>query len=114
MNITNGFISLPTISYLIQSKGDLFVVPAAETKIVHSATADSAIYWVTDEPLMKYLGVKPSMKKFNLTLFRKERMLAEVERIKHQPGSEHRNRMGILLGNKITEDSTKVSQINSE
>ena len=35
-------------------------------------------------------------------------MLAEVERIKHQPGAEHLNRMGILLGNKITEDSTKT------
>jgi gentisate 1,2-dioxygenase len=35
-------------------------------------------------------------------------MLQEVERIKHEPGAEHRNRMGILLGNKITEDSTKT------
>ena len=57
---------------------------------------------------MQYLGVKPCVKKFNLTLFRKERMLAEIERIKHQPGAEHRNRMGILLGNQITEDSTKT------
>ena len=61
-----------------------------------------------DEPLMTYLGVKPCIKKFRLTLFRKERMLAEIERIKHQPGAEHRNRMGILLGNQITEDSTKT------
>ena len=90
------------------NEGDLFVLPASEKKMTHSATADTAIYWVTDEPLLKYLGVKPNGTKFNVTLFRKERMLAEVERIKHQPGSEHRNRMGILLGNKITEDSTKT------
>lgn len=90
------------------SEGDLFVVPAADASILHHSTADTAIYWVTDEPLLQYLGVKPNVKKFNLTLFRRERMLAEVERIKHQPGSEHRNRMGILLGNKITEDSTKT------
>lgn len=48
------------------------------------------------------------MKKFKTTVFKRERMLAEVERIKHQPGAEHRNRMGILLGNQITEDGTKT------
>ena len=90
------------------SEGDLFVVPACESSIEHFASEDSAIYWVHDQPLLTYLGVKPSVKKFNITLFRKEKMLAEVERIKHQPGAEHRNRMGILLGNKITEDSTKT------
>ena len=90
------------------SEGDLFVVPATDKPITHKSTEDTAIYWINDEPLMNYLGAKPNVQKFNLTLFRKERMLAEVERIKHQPGSEHRNRMGILLGNKITEDSSKT------
>lgn len=89
-------------------EGDLFVIPAAERSIQHTATAETAIYWVTDEPLLKYLGVKPNVKKFKTTLFKKERMLAEVERIKHQPGAEHRNRLGILLGNKITEENTKT------
>jgi len=90
------------------SEGDLYVVPACTASITHSASQDSAIYWVTDEPLLQYLGVKPNGPKFNLTLFKRERMLAEVERIKHQPGAEHRNRLGILLGNRITEDSTKT------
>lgn len=90
------------------NEGDLFVVPATESPAIHSATADSALYWVNDQPLLMYLGVKPNKKKFQPTLFRKERLLAEVERIRHQPGAEHRNRMGILLGNKITEDSTKT------
>jgi gentisate 1,2-dioxygenase len=89
-------------------EGDLFVIPATQDEVVHAATSDSAIYWITDEPLLRYLGVKPDSKKFKATLFKKEKMLAEVERIKHQPGAEHRNRMGILLGNKITEDSTKT------
>lgn len=89
-------------------QGDLFVVPQTDNKIVHAATAETAIYWVSDEPLLAYLGVKPCVRKFNPTVFRKERMLAEVERIKHQPGAEHRNRMGILLGNKITQDNTKT------
>lgn len=90
------------------AEGDLFVLPACDAPAVHSATADTAIYWVNDQPLLHYLGVKPCAKKFQATLFRRERLLAEVERIKHQPGAEHRNRMGILLGNKLTEDSTKT------
>ena len=90
------------------SEGDLFVLPMTKDEVVHKATADTAIYWITDEPLLNYLGVAPNQKKFQVTLFKKDRMLAEVERIKHQPGAEHLNRMGILLGNKITEDSTKT------
>jgi gentisate 1,2-dioxygenase len=100
--------SVSELGVIEWSQGDLFVLPKCDKEIVHSASADTAIYWVNDNPLMQYLGVAPSSKKFEVTLFKKERLLAEVERIKHQPGAEHRNRMGILLGNKITEDSTKT------
>jgi len=88
-------------------EGDLFVLPMTKEEISHTATSENvAIYWVTDEPLLSYLGVEANKKKFQATLFSKERMLAEVERISHEPGAQHRNRMGILLGNKITEDTT--------
>jgi len=90
------------------SEGDLFVLPACSSAVKHEALADTALYWITDEPLLKYLGVEPNTKKFKPTLFRKERMLAEVEAISHEEGAEHRNRMGILLGNKITHDNTKT------
>ncbi|KAJ1441109.1 RmlC-like cupin domain-containing protein [Ochromonadaceae sp. CCMP2298] len=100
--------SVSELGLIEWSQGDLFVIPKCDKEVVHSATADTAIYWVNDNPLMQYLGVVPSTKKFEVTLFKKERLLAEVERIKHQPGAEHRNRMGILLGNKITEDTTKT------
>lgn len=92
--------------------GDLFVIPSAcgsiDKVVSHTATSDTAIYWVSDEPLMKYLGVGPISEKFKVTHFTREDMLGEVERIKHEPGAEHRNRMGILLGNKTTEDNTKT------
>ena len=90
------------------SMGDLFVLPANPEPIAHTAIEDSAIYWVSDEPLMQYLGVAPIVQKFNPTHFTRARMEAEVERISHEPGAEHRNRMGILLGNKITEQGTKT------
>eukprot|EP01035_Chromulina_nebulosa_P056429 gene56429-77338_t len=59
------------------SEGDLFVVPACESSVEHIASSDSAIYWVHDQPLLNYLGVKPDVKRFKITLFRKEKMLAE-------------------------------------
>lgn len=91
---------------LTWNTGDLFVIPATNEPVVHNASSDTSIYWITDEPLLSYLGVTPDQQKFKLTVFRKEKMLAEVEAIKHLPGAEHRNRLGILLGNKITENNT--------
>lgn len=90
------------------AEGDLFVLPATSTKVTHDASIDTAIYWVTDEPLMRYLGVGPTEQKFQPTMFKKERMLEEVENISHRPGAEHLNRLGVLLGNKVTENSTKT------
>lgn len=85
--------------------GDMLVLPKCATPITHDAdpAEDCSIYWVHDEALMRYLGVTPSEAIFSPTVIRREQMLAEVERISHEPGAEHRNRMGILLGNKFTD-----------
>lgn len=104
----SGKTNSPEHGEISWSEGDLFVFPMSNEPVTHHGIEDSAIYWVHDAPLLKYLGVSPNCMKFNPTLFKRERMLAEVERIKHQPGAEHRNRMGILLGNKITEETTKT------
>jgi len=93
------------------SQGDLFVFPATSKVITHFASddGDAALYWVNDEPLMKYLGVIPNTKRFEPTLYTRERMLKEVELLRHEQGAEHRNRMGILLGNDVTErEGTKT------
>lgn len=91
------------------AKGDLFVLPATAAAVTHHCIGgeeDAAIYWVSDEPLLKYLGVSPCEKKFEPTLFTRERMLATVEELRHEPGVEHKNRLGILLGNRTTETNT--------
>jgi len=87
------------------SIGDMIVFPGSEAPIQHVAEPDEdcAIYWVNDEPLLRYLGVSPCEKTFEPTVIRRARMLSEVERISHEPGAQHRNRMGVLLGNKVTD-----------
>ncbi|WP_232023354.1 hypothetical protein [Thiomicrorhabdus aquaedulcis] len=77
-------------------EGDLFTLPALPDAL-HSATEDSAFYWVHDEPLLNYLGAVPSKPKFEPVLYTKERLtkeLAEVRKI-----AEGRNRTGFLLYN---------------
>lgn len=90
------------------NKGDLFVVPYIKNEILHSATIDSAIYWISDEPLLNYLNVIPKSPKFNITFFDNDIMLKEIEIIRSNNQFKHLNRLGILLGNKITENSTKT------
>ncbi len=83
------------------SQGDLFVVPM-NAELDHTARSDAALYWVSDEPLVSYLGVQPGVPRFRPTLFRRERLLAELAQVRAQPGAVERNRMGILLGNAAT------------
>jgi len=92
------------------NQGDLFVIPAHNNndktnEITHKALEDSCIYWITDEPLLKYLGVCPNVKKFEPILFKKKEMYDCVEELKHSPDNKHNNRLGVLLGNKATDIS---------
>lgn len=96
-------------------EGDLFVVPNTEGVVTHacveSTMGGAALYWVHDEPLMDYLGVKPRGKKFEPTMFKRERMLAEVEQIRHAATEGERNRLGVLLGNKACEQTKTLTHV---
>ncbi len=79
-------------------EGDVFVLPAGAAA-THTASADAAIYWVTDEPMLRYLGVAPTGPRFAPTHFPGERNRAELEAVANAPGAEHRNRISVLLAN---------------
>jgi gentisate 1,2-dioxygenase len=83
------------------SGGDLFTLPACEAA-THTASADTALYWVSDEALLNYLGVRPTYPRFKPTLYCRERLLAELELVAQEPGAQKRNRIGVLLGNTET------------
>jgi gentisate 1,2-dioxygenase len=95
---------------LTWSAGDLFTLPSAP-EVEHAASADAALYWVSDEPLLRYLGVKPDQPRFAPTLYRREAMLAELARVRAEPGAERRNRMGIILGNADTAQTMTVTHL---
>lgn len=62
-----------------------------------AGTGASSLYWVHDAPLLSYLGVAPVCRRFEPALYERARLEAEVERVRHEPGAAHRNRLGILL-----------------
>jgi len=90
------------------SKGDLFVVPYINLPMIHHANETSILLCVTDEPLLNYLGVIPHQQKFEFTFFKKEAMFNALNNIRIENEEKNLNRLGILLGNKETEKTTKT------
>ncbi len=76
--------------------GDLFTLPSVPDAL-HQASEDTAIYWVTDSPLLKYLGVEPSEERFEPVLYTKERLSKELDSVRKEAAG--RNRTGVLLAN---------------
>lgn len=80
------------------AKGDFFTLPG-DAGAVLSATADAALYYVNDAPLLRYLGVRPDRARFRPTLYKAARANAELARAAADPGAGHRSRISVLLGN---------------
>jgi gentisate 1,2-dioxygenase len=80
------------------AEGDVFVLPGGH-RSTHRATADALFYWVTDEPLLRYLGVQPTERRLRPTLWPAARNAEELAKVAADPAAERRNRVSILLNN---------------
>lgn len=96
----------------------MIVVPCMDQALEHvctdtkaATTNGAALYWIHDEPLMKYLGVKPSGRKFNTTVFRRDEMLRHVEEIRHSQKGHSNNRLGVLLGNAQCDQTKTLTHV---
>lgn len=79
--------------------GDVVVFPAG-LPAVHRAEPDAdpvVIYRVTDEPLLRYLGVVPTEARFAPTRWPSADILRELERVAAAPAAADRNRVSVLL-----------------
>lgn len=79
-------------------KGDVLTLPA-HTPATHHGLTDAALYWVTDEPLLRYLGVTPKTARFLPTKFPRRRLTDELAAIAGRPGANAKNRVSVLLAN---------------
>jgi gentisate 1,2-dioxygenase len=81
------------------SVGDFFVIPGGK-EAIHKAIADAALYWITDEPLLRYLGATATKDRFSPTLYTAEECQSELAKVAADPNATDRNRVSVLLANK--------------
>ena len=79
--------------------GDYFAVPGSR-KLTHHADEDTAFYWVTDAPLLSYLGATAHADRFRPLYFSHERLEEELARVRAENEGKDKNRNGILLANR--------------
>jgi gentisate 1,2-dioxygenase len=78
---------------------DVFAIPGGAKDILLTASANSVLYWVNDEPILNYLGVSPHRQIFAATLFPAEKIIAFANQFNQDEKAQMRNRNGVLLGN---------------
>jgi len=80
-------------------EGDLFTIPG-DVECHHcSEYEECSLYFVNDAPLVRYLGVHPSLNLFKPTYYSKEYLMNEMQKVIKNEESKPKNRMGIILGN---------------
>jgi len=90
--------------------GDLFTLPA-RSRALHAATADAALYWVHDEPLLRYLGVVATVRQFPATLYRRDEIVKALEAVIADPSSATANRLSVLLGNRAVPQTMTITHV---
>ena len=90
--------------------GDLFTLPAM-SRATHAAADDAALYWVHDEPLLRYLGVEARTRQFAPTLYRREAILEALAAVVHDPSSAGANRLSVLLGNRLFPQTMTITHV---
>jgi len=91
-------------------KGDFLTLPA-RSDTTFFADADSAFYWVHDEPLLRYLGADAAEPKFAPTKFPRARAVAELEQIAARPGANDKSRVSVLLANTDQEQTLTITHV---
>jgi gentisate 1,2-dioxygenase len=91
-------------------EGDFFALPAGSAA-VHHAETDAALYWVHDEPLLRYLGATASTPRFEPTLYPREQALAALRDVEQDPVAARRSRVSVLLANRNFEQTRTITHV---
>ena len=91
-------------------KGDFLTLPAG-ARSAFSADAETAMYWVHDEPLLRYLGAQAHEPMFRATKFRRTDAVAMLEEIASRPGANDKSRVSILLANAEEEQTLTITHV---
>ncbi|MBM4058214.1 MAG: cupin [Planctomycetes bacterium] len=105
-----GTTRLPEGKEFSWQAGDLFTLPA-RSRALHSAAADAALYWVHDEPLLRYLGAEARLPQFPPALYRRAEMRTALDAVIADPSSTSANRLSVLLGNRALAQTMTVTHV---
>lgn len=79
--------------------GSFFTLPGGIAATI-AADDDVALYYVSDAPLLTYLGVASVAPRFRPTLYPAARAQEELEKAQQDVNAAKRSRISVLLGNK--------------
>lgn len=91
-------------------KGDFLTLPAGTHSVFYAAT-DTAMYWVHDEPLMRYLGARATEPRFRATKFCRSDAVAKLQEIASRPGANEKSRVSVLLANANQEQTLTITHV---
>jgi gentisate 1,2-dioxygenase len=91
-------------------KGDFLTLPAG-SRAVFYADGETAMYWVHDAPLLRYLGAKANAPRFNATKFRRADAVAKLDEIASRPGANDKSRVSVLLANAEEEQTLTITHV---
>ena len=88
--------------------GDFLTLPAGG-QAIHSAQEDAALYWVHDEPIIRYFGARAETPTFRPTLYRAAEAKAELAKAEADPHAKNRSRVSVLLANRACDQTLTVT-----
>ena len=91
-------------------KGDFLTLPAGAHPVFY-ADDETAMYWVHDEPLLRYLGADATQPRFRPTKFRRADVVAKLEDIAARPGANDKSRVSVLLANANQEQTMTITHV---
>ncbi len=92
------------------AKDDYLTIPAG-VKGVHKAFADSAMYWVHDEPLMRYLGANAVEPRFAPTHYPAADAQRCLQEVAADPEAANRSRISVLLANRAMDQTLTITHV---
>ncbi len=80
------------------SEGDFFTAPGGVAMALH-ASADAALYYVNDAPLLTYLGARVDHPRFSPLIYKADRANEELRKVASDAQAANRSRVSVLLAN---------------
>jgi gentisate 1,2-dioxygenase len=92
-------------------KGDFLTLPASSGGHDHRAFEDSTLYWVHDQPLLRYLGAKADQTRFPPTHYAHRDAQRALEEVAADPDAAARSRISVLLANRTLEQTLTITHV---